>query len=82
MSSSEPLPLLESRRTLAGQLKPMDYRSGAPEDSLLKRRTKPVPQKVIQEQSPVVKLDSLIKVNVSIHSRDHKAKKKKKFLIS
>uniref|UniRef100_A0A0P4ZW10 E3 ubiquitin-protein ligase RNF31 n=1 Tax=Daphnia magna TaxID=35525 RepID=A0A0P4ZW10_9CRUS len=61
VSSSEPLPLLESRRTLAGQLKPMDYRSGAPEDSLLKRRTKPIPQKVIQEQSPVVKLDSLIK---------------------
>ncbi|XP_057368613.2 E3 ubiquitin-protein ligase lubel-like isoform X2 [Daphnia carinata] len=61
VSSSEPLPLLESRRTLAGQLKPLDYRSGAPEDSMPKRRTKPILQKPIQEQTPVVKLDALIR---------------------
>lgn len=64
MTSLEPLPLLESRRPIASQLKPLDYRSGATEDNRLKRRTKAMTQKVIQEQSPAVKLDFLIRVNM------------------
>ena len=61
MTSLEPPPVIESRRNLINQFKPLDYRTGSTRDEPTKRKTKPTPEKANQ-QSPAVKLDFLIRV--------------------
>jgi hypothetical protein len=65
MTSLEPPPLIESRRNLANQFKPLDYRTGSTGDDAIKRRTKSTQEKANQ-QSPAVKLDFLIRVKSRI----------------